>query len=37
MIKKKDKEKEVKEERLWIEEWNEEDDMGNLWDPYNKL
>jgi len=31
------KEKEEKDKESRIEEWDEEDELGNLWDPYNKL
>ena len=32
-----EKEQEQEIEKLRIEEWDEEDEMGNLQDPYNEL
>jgi len=37
MVRKKDKEEEIEEEKSRIKEWNEKDKIGNLWDLYNKL
>jgi len=34
---KEEEDKEEKDKESRIEEWNEEDELGNLWDPYNKL
>ena len=37
MVRKKDKEEEIEEEKSRIKEQDEKDKMGNLWDLYNEL
>ena len=37
IIKEEDKEKGIEKEKSRIEEQEKEDEMGNLWDPYDKL